>query len=251
MAAHQVIVSSVVDAAVSLVKDIFQNRFSVDKDDSIKEGNDPILMSTITTTTITKSTVNERGTRSTTTTTQTTSKQMGMNDNGTISQKLLDNNNTRNHNRSLANNTQSKQQQRQGQRQQQEGLTREGKFSRQKNNSNHRATPQTTTTKRSQSVPTRPQTASRFLTKEPKRSSKQKPLHQITTTTVTRPQTIPTQPISRFVVKNQNDLRVHQVVAKNPHKIRSPNPYNHNTRTRTRSKHTNIYHLTQATAITK
>mmetsp|Transcript_17122 Transcript_17122/g.37452 ORF Transcript_17122/g.37452 Transcript_17122/m.37452 type:complete len:217 (+) Transcript_17122:132-782(+) len=215
MAVPQVIVSSVVDAAVSFVKDIFQNKFSVDKDnkdDLLREDNDPALMSTTTTTTITRSTVNERGARSTTTLTQITSKQMVMNYNDKISQKSLENNNTRNNNRLLANNTQQKQQQRRGQGQRQEGLTKEVKFSRQKkNNSIHRATPQTTTTKRSQSVPTRPPTARRVFTKAPKGSSttpnngKQYPLHQITNTTVTRPQTKSTRPItsSRFLVKKR------------------------------------------------
>jgi len=68
MGVAKIIISSVVDAAVSLLKEKLEG-----KDSKKKDKKDPIL--TTTTTTITRSTVNEKGARNTTTYTRTTSKQ--------------------------------------------------------------------------------------------------------------------------------------------------------------------------------
>jgi len=90
MGVAKIIISSVVDAAVSLLKDKLEG-----KDSKKKDKKDPIL--TTTTTTITRSTVNEKGARNTTTYTRTTSKQpLLKNHNNNDNTKLLSHKNKAN-----------------------------------------------------------------------------------------------------------------------------------------------------------
>mmetsp|Transcript_12517 Transcript_12517/g.12278 ORF Transcript_12517/g.12278 Transcript_12517/m.12278 type:complete len:275 (+) Transcript_12517:68-892(+) len=90
MGVAKIIISSVVDAAVSLLKDKLEG-----KDSKKKDKKDPIL--TTTTTTITRSTVNEKGARNTTTYTRTTSKQpLVKNHNNNDNTKLLSHKNKTN-----------------------------------------------------------------------------------------------------------------------------------------------------------